>query len=303
MGQVNSRSEQFRITNGTRQGSVLSPALFAVYMDELLLNLRRLGVGCHVQGVYMGALGFCDDIVLLAPCRSAMEDMLVVCEQFAIRNNLEFSTDPDPSKSKTKCIFVCGQAKTLEKPANLKLLGRELPWVQSAAHLGHELHESGAMEHDARIKRAQFITKSTEVRETFSFAAPVEILSAVKVYTCDFYGAMLWDLFGEHTEKLYRSWNTCIKLVWSVPRATHTYFLEHLLGAGFSHVRTDLISRYCKYFNRMLRSASSEVRILANIVGRDVRSTTEKNLWNIKAETLRQAWTCGSALNKKSRSV
>ena len=49
----NSRSCQFKITNGTRQGSVLSPALFAVYMDDLLLDLRRLGVGYHVQGVYM----------------------------------------------------------------------------------------------------------------------------------------------------------------------------------------------------------------------------------------------------------
>ena len=56
------RSRMFTIRNGTRQGSILSPALFAVYLDELLQELRSLGVGCYVAGMYCGAVGFCDDI-------------------------------------------------------------------------------------------------------------------------------------------------------------------------------------------------------------------------------------------------
>ena len=38
------RSDMFSIINGTRQGSVLSPALFSIYMDEILQSLRSLGV-------------------------------------------------------------------------------------------------------------------------------------------------------------------------------------------------------------------------------------------------------------------
>ena len=136
------------------------------------------------------------------------------------------------------------------------------------------------MNYDARMKRALFIDKSTGIREMFSFASPVEVLSAVRVYACDFYGAMLWDLYGETASMIYKAWNTCIKLAWNVPRATHTYFLDHLLGVGFCHTRVDLLTRYSKFFARLLKSASSEVRILANVVGRDVRSTTGKNLWN-----------------------
>ena len=57
-----------------------------------------------VAGVYMGAFGFCDDLLLLAPTIDGMQIMLVVCQRFAAKNNLQFSTDPNPTKSKNKFI-------------------------------------------------------------------------------------------------------------------------------------------------------------------------------------------------------
>ena len=50
----NSRSAQFGILNGTRQGSVLSPCFFGIYIDELLVELRRSGVGCYIGGKFFG---------------------------------------------------------------------------------------------------------------------------------------------------------------------------------------------------------------------------------------------------------
>ena len=50
------RSSCFGVLNGTRQGSVLSPCIFAIYMDDLLEELRNLGVGCHIGDVFLGLL-------------------------------------------------------------------------------------------------------------------------------------------------------------------------------------------------------------------------------------------------------
>ena len=144
----------------------------------------------------------------MAPTRDAMQVMLTCCEKFAFRNNLQFSTDPNPSKSKTKCIFVCGKNKTLQKPVPLMLDGKELPWETSASHLGHELHESGNMNHDASVKRAEFISKSTDIRETFSFASPVEFLKALKVFAGDMFEVNLWHLRGAQANQMSNAWNT-----------------------------------------------------------------------------------------------
>ena len=281
----NSRSSLFPIVNGTRQGSILSPALFALYVDELLVELRRLGIGCKVANVFMGAVGFCDDILLLAPTRDGMQVMLDTCQRFANKFNLMFSTDPNPEKSKTKCIFVCGRSRNLQKPAPLFLDGKELPWVESAAHLGNVLHESGSMDKDAKVKRASFIRESTELRETFGFASPSEVLRSVKLYAGSHYGSMLWQFQSESASQYFTSWRTCVKLAWHVPRQTHTYLVDHLLCSGLSSVRSDILSRYVKFARGLKLSPSMEVSVMFGVVAGDACTTTGQNLNMIRLET------------------
>ena len=90
------------------------------------------------------------------------------------------------------------------------------------------------MEHDALVKRAIFIGNSLEIREAFAFASPVEILSAIKIYCCSFYGSMLWDLGGEGASQVFNSWTTGVRFTWGLQRATITYFVQKVLDYGLS---------------------------------------------------------------------
>ena len=292
-------SSRFCIVNGTRQGSMASPVLWSVYLDLLIKELRQLGLGCHVGGVYMGVVVYADDILLMAPNRVAMQAMLNICENYADRHNIMFSTDPVPSKSKTKCIFVSGQARNLSKPDPLTLCGRDLPWVTTATHLGHELHESGTMEHDSLVKRAVFIRNSTEVREAFGFASPVEVLSALKVYCSSFYGCMLWDLGGEGARQVFNSWTTAVKLAWEVPRGTRTYLVQRVLSSGIVSARCDILARYGNFYRSLRKSPSYEVSVMANLAGRDLRSSTGRNLKLLEEYTGINPWVFGSARLKE----
>ncbi len=49
-------SDYFAVSNGVKQGGVLSPHLFIIYLDELLGRLKHSGVGCHIGDRFVGAL-------------------------------------------------------------------------------------------------------------------------------------------------------------------------------------------------------------------------------------------------------
>ena len=263
------KSSTFRITNGTRQGSVLSPALFSVYLDDLLQELRDLGLGCHIGGWWMGACGYADDLILMAPVRSVLQEMLTVCQEYGRRHNLVFSTDPNPAKSKTKCVYFCGRVKDVVYPPPVKLDGKYLPWVVTAEHLGHTLHQLVSMDQDCRIKRTKFIDRTNELRDQLHFAHPDQVMKAIQIYCCDGYGSMLCFFGSDAAEYFVKSWNTCVKLVFDVPTiSTLIYLVEGHLAKDHTSLRNQVLSRYPSFVQNLLNSPSKEVRLLANIVAR-----------------------------------
>ena len=143
------------------------------------------------------------------------------------------------------------------------------------------------------------MNQSTDIWEIFSFANPDQVLNAVSIYTCHFYGAMLWDLFGDAAGQVYRSWNTCVKLAWDLPRSTHNYFVDNLLAGPLPSVRKKLLCQYVGFFQNLQHSACWEVRILARIAGTDGGSITGKNLRNIEDEFQLCPWTNSSETFKR----
>ena len=160
-----SKSQFFSVNNGVRQGAVVSLTLFCVYLDSLLVSLRNSGLGCHISNLLLGALGYADDIILLAPTRQALQKMLKICEEFACTHSMQFITDPNPTWSKTKCMFFSlKKLGVVSEPVILN--GDPLPWVDTAKHLGNELSTKINKEllcpdtsHDLLVKRVIFYNR------------------------------------------------------------------------------------------------------------------------------------------------
>ena len=84
---------------------------------------------------------------------------------------------------------------------------------------------------------------------------------------------------------MYRTWNTCVKLAWDVPRSTHTFFVDGMLGSGLPSIRQQILGRYPKFIRSLLDSPSLEVAVIARLVMRDAKTTTGRNVLNLKIET------------------
>ncbi len=93
-----STSTTFNMSNGVKQGYVISPLFFILYVDELIQTLEKSGYGCKLGAKYYGILVYADDIFLLSLSFYGLQKMLNICNMFAEDKGLQFNA------KKTKCI-------------------------------------------------------------------------------------------------------------------------------------------------------------------------------------------------------
>ena len=97
-------SNKFSVSNGVRQGAISSAILFSVYIEDLIKLLKKSRLGCAIDDVYFGVFVYADDILLLSASRMGLQAMVNICDKYTADRNLKFGTNPNPKKSKTKCI-------------------------------------------------------------------------------------------------------------------------------------------------------------------------------------------------------
>jgi hypothetical protein len=123
-------SRTFGVTNGVKQGGVLSHILFGIYLDELLLRLKETKLGCHIGNLFLGALAYADDIILLAPTRRTLKAMLNIVRQCSVDYNISFNPD------KSKLLHFCKQ-NNIEM--QFLFNGTCIHSCNKTTHLGNEL--------------------------------------------------------------------------------------------------------------------------------------------------------------------
>ena len=69
-----------------------------MFVHELLEKLKNKGIGCYIDHLFTGALGYADDIILICPSISAMNEMIKICEDHAADHNILFNGNGKKSK-------------------------------------------------------------------------------------------------------------------------------------------------------------------------------------------------------------
>ena len=139
------------MTNGVRQGGVLSPILFTVYIDELLLRLESRGIWNHH---FVGAVCYADDIVLLSPSASGLRSMLNICSDFANRHSLIFNA------SKTQLVRF---SLLSDSCSHFLFDGHQLTLSKSANHLGHILSSNLSDDDDILASQRDMCRKANSM--------------------------------------------------------------------------------------------------------------------------------------------
>ena len=91
-------SQSFGVSNGVRQGGILSPHSFNVYIDELSITLNDCKTGCCLNNVLLNHIMYADDMALIAPSVKGLKLLIRLCEQVASRLDITFN-------SQKKCCY------------------------------------------------------------------------------------------------------------------------------------------------------------------------------------------------------
>ena len=104
-------SHFFRLLAGVRQRGVLSPFLFAVFIDSVVEKIKLTGVGCHYFSVCLSVFLYADDTLLIAPSVSALQILLSACDEELTRLGMQIN-----EKSRYACGLVHALTRTVITP-------------------------------------------------------------------------------------------------------------------------------------------------------------------------------------------
>ena len=122
-------SDPFPVISGVRQGGVLSAKFWAVYMDDLVHELRSTHKGCYLVDLFIACVLYADDVCLMAPTRSAMQILLDTCSKYAQYWCIKYN------ENKSKMMYF-GKDFHSFSCAPLTLNGGVLEFVQEMKYLG-----------------------------------------------------------------------------------------------------------------------------------------------------------------------
>ena len=123
------RSSFFTLQCGVRQGGVLSPYLFALYIDTVISHVISHNVGCCVKQTNFSIMVYADDILLLSPSVCVLQDLLTICE------NQLIDIDMHINSSKSFCLRI-GPDFKLNPSHLITHNGAAISWSPRIRYLG-----------------------------------------------------------------------------------------------------------------------------------------------------------------------
>ena len=116
----------YKLSSVVKQGSVCSPILFSIYVNDMLIKLNKYG--CNFFGCPAGALMYAYDLVLLAPSTSELNNMIAIC-------CMELSLIDLKLNAKKSVAIRIGN-KCRSKVCNLAAQNEIIQWANEARYLG-----------------------------------------------------------------------------------------------------------------------------------------------------------------------
>ena len=238
-------SDWFCVTAGVRQGGVLSPDLYNIYVDDLIQILRSSGIGCHISSTFAAALFYADDMCILAPSMKGLQKMLIICGEYCEKWDIGLNA------KKTKNMHF---GKKLEPTHKLMLNGAEIEWVLEWKYLGFVLRSGRTFSCSVKDKLKSFYRSLNGILRVEGKSDAMILLSLIETHCLPIltYGMEVIHLTQQDERRSLRvAYNAIFRKIFGYRIFESVTNLQHSLGR---QTWEELIESSCRNFLRRAQS-------------------------------------------------
>ncbi|MFZ2538725.1 MAG: reverse transcriptase family protein, partial [Oscillospiraceae bacterium] len=167
-------SKSFFVTRGVRQGGILSPLLFSVYVDDALQKLVYSGLGCNFFGFLVGALMYADDLILMSASVFNLQKLIALSEILFDEINLKINI--------SKCSVMRIGDRCNTDCVDIMIGNEKISWSHEIKYLGVYFQQSSYLKinvHSCKVKFFQaFNNIFAKIGSTSSIDTIVQLLKS-----------------------------------------------------------------------------------------------------------------------------
>ncbi|XDV38077.1 hypothetical protein PO909_007559 [Leuciscus waleckii] len=208
-------SGPFTVTNGVRQGGILSPMFFNLYMDDLSRTLKNCKTGCMIGERLLNHLLYADELVIMSPCSAGLQQLLDVCTEYGERYDIKFN----PKKTVVMIVRTREQRKAVFPMFHLS--GGDLAVVEKVKYLGHIIRSDLSDNDDIQRQYCKLYAQANMLAWKFGMCTENVKIVLFKAYCTPLYTGHLWCCYTKAVfHKLQVAYNDALRIFFKVPRWT-----------------------------------------------------------------------------------
>ena len=159
---------------GVKQGAILSPLLYSLFVNKLLVVLEKSGLGVKLGSMYCGAPMYADDLALMASSAEELQAMMGIISQYATK----WRHCINPLKSKV-LVFGSNRLST----TTWTIQGQKMEAVKEHLHLGilrsTASSTTSRTSHHINLGRSSFFA----LNQTGTRFGCLHFITALRLYT------------------------------------------------------------------------------------------------------------------------